>query len=75
MVGDYNGGVQFVNACNESQLFKSSEICIKMLSPGFDKPEEYQGDLREARAEYNVESKCFCIKYFVKTICKFQIII
>ena len=30
VVGDYNGGVQFINACNESQLFKTSNIDIKL---------------------------------------------
>ncbi|MAF25639.1 hypothetical protein CL634_08735 [bacterium] len=61
MVGDYNGGVQFINACNESKLFKDSNINIKMLTQDFDKPEEYQEDLREAKTEYNISDMKYCI--------------
>ena len=39
MVGDYNGGVQFINSCNESKLFKESNINIQKLVQDYDKPE------------------------------------
>lgn len=61
IVGDYNGGVQFINACNESSLFSSSKIKIKMLSSDFDKPENYQEDLDLAKTEYSVKEKVYCI--------------
>ena len=61
MVGDYNGGVQFINACNESQTFKDAKIEIKMLSGDFDKPEEYESDLMEAKKEYSQADRRYCI--------------
>ena len=61
MVGDYNGGVQFINACNESKLFKEEDVNIKMLTPDFDKPEDYEKNLREAKIEYNESERKYCI--------------
>jgi len=61
MVGDYNGGVQFINACNESQIFKQSQISIKMLSSDFERPENYLDDLRVARNEYDSNQYKYCI--------------
>jgi hypothetical protein len=61
VVGDYNGGVQFINACNESSLFHQSKIKISMLSSDFDKPEKYQEDLAVAKKEYDKNSKCYCV--------------
>jgi hypothetical protein len=61
MVGDYNGGVQFISACNESGFFKKSNINIKLLSSDFDKPDEYQDELREAKLEYDQEDRKYCI--------------
>jgi len=61
MVGDYNGGVQFINAVNESHLFKSKKIKIEMLEQGFDKAEDYSSDLISAKRQYNKEDHCYCI--------------
>jgi len=61
IVGDYNGGVQFVNACNESSLFKDSKIKIKTLTSDFEKPENYQDDLKNAKAEYDLNERRYCI--------------
>ena len=61
IVGDYNGGVQFINACNESSLFKNSNIKIKTLSQDFDKPDEYKKELIEAKKEYNLTERKYCI--------------
>lgn len=47
-VGDYNGAVQFIRACNESELFKSSKIeleVIEEIQDDFDKPETLVQDL------------------------------
>lgn len=59
--GDYNGGVQFMSAANESALFKKSNIEIKMIEAELDKPEEYLDKLKEARDQYNLEEKRICI--------------
>ena len=51
--GDYNGGVQFLQACNESETFKQKEIKLKQIEVPFDKPEEYQENLRQYKRQYN----------------------
>ena len=51
--GDYNGGVQFLQACNESEIFKQKEIKLKQIEVPFDKPEEYQENLRQYKQQYN----------------------
>ena len=51
--GDYNGGVQFLQACNESEMFKQKKIKLKQIEVPFDKPEEYQSNLRSFKNEYN----------------------
>jgi len=61
IVGDYNGGVQFLNACNESSLFAKAKINIKTINSDFDKPENYHDDLALAKEEYDLESKRICI--------------
>ena len=51
--GDYNGGVQFLQACNESEMFKQKKIKLKQIEVPFDKPEEYQVNLTAFKNEYN----------------------
>lgn len=53
IVGDYNGGVQFINAVNESELFKSNNIKIKTIDGEFDKMDTYKEELRAAKLQYN----------------------
>ena len=60
MVGDYNGGLQFINAINESRTFKKKKIEIKLLTPSFDKQEDYHQDLLLAKREYNKENNVIC---------------
>lgn len=60
IVGDYNGGVQFLNACNESDLFKSNNLKIDCFDADFDDVQNYNTALREARNQYNVSSKRIC---------------
>ena len=60
IVGDYNGGVQFINSCNESDLFKKNKLEIGMFEGDFNNPHDYSKDLREARRKYNVQSKVIC---------------
>lgn len=53
IVGDYNGGVQFINAVNESQLFKSANIKIQSIDGEFDKMDSYKEELRVAKNQYD----------------------
>jgi len=50
---DYNGGVQFMNSCNESELFKDAKINLKSMNTEFERPEEYAQNLYSAKSEYN----------------------
>lgn len=61
MVGDYNGAVQFISACNESQLFKDSKIEIKCIDVDFDDPVKYAEDLKEAKKQYNKDDRRIAI--------------
>ena len=60
IIGDYNGGVQFMNAANESNLFKKNKIEIKFINTNFDDVENYQESLIEGKKEYNLENKTIC---------------
>ena len=60
IVGDYNGGVQFINAANESNLFKKNKLNIQCLNTNFDDIENYQQKLIEGKREYNLENKTIC---------------
>ncbi|MDB4314537.1 hypothetical protein N9955_00760 [bacterium] len=59
--GDYNGGVQFIQACNESKLFKDSNINIGVIEIDIDKPEKYNEDLLEFKNAYNRKERKYCI--------------
>jgi hypothetical protein len=61
IVGDYNGGVQFINACNESGLFKQSGTEIGVATAELDKIETYQDSLRQLRLEMEGDKKKICI--------------
>lgn len=61
IVGDYNGGVQFINSCNESELFKKNSIKIDMIDVDLDDPQAYNEALRYARNQYNLEAQKICI--------------
>ena len=61
IAGDYNGGVQFINSCNESDIFKKEKLKIGVFDADFNNPHDYQKDLREARRQYNVNSGTICI--------------
>lgn len=57
VVGDYNGGVQFLNSCNESEIFKSNNYKLETMEVAFDDPAEYSNDLRQARNQYNQSTR------------------
>jgi len=59
--GDYNGGVQFINACNESQMFKTENVNIGVIEIDIEKPESYHADILDFKNQYNVKSKKYCI--------------
>ena len=61
IVGDYNGGVQFINSCNESDMFKKEKLQIGVFDSKLDNPQDYNRDLREARRGYNKSSNTICI--------------
>ena len=60
VIGDYAGGVQFLSACNESEIFKKDNLKIKTIEADFEKPEAYNADLQKARNEYNKTEKKIC---------------
>lgn len=53
MVGDYNGGVQFINAVNESHLFKTQNIKIKQMEADLDKMDTYAQNVKSIRQQYD----------------------
>lgn len=61
IVGDYNGGVQFLSAANESALFKKSKIKIDTIDSNFDDIENYHKALMDAKSQYNLDSKRICV--------------
>jgi hypothetical protein len=60
IVGDYNGGVQFLNAANESALFKKNNLKINCMNTNFDDVENYQKSLLAGKQEYDLKSKTIC---------------
>ena len=60
IVGDYNGGVQFINSCNESDVFTKEKIHIGCFDADFNNPQNYHDDLRQARRSYNVNQGVIC---------------
>ena len=61
IVGDYGGGVQFLQGANASQQFNESKINIKEITTNLDDLENYQEALREAKLQYNIKNKTICI--------------
>ena len=60
VIGDYAGGVQFLSACNESEIFKKDNLKLQTIEVDFEKPEAYHADLQKARNEYNKTEKKIC---------------
>lgn len=59
VVGDYNGGLQFVNACNESEIFKSLNLKLDIIDADVDNHQEYNAGLRNLKNQYNKETRKF----------------
>ena len=60
VIGDYAGGVQFLSACNESEIFKKDNLKLKTIEVDFEKSEAYNSDLQKARNAYNKTEKKIC---------------
>lgn len=61
IVGDYGGGVQFLQGANASEQFNKSKINIKEIVADLDNTEHYQDALRDAKSQYNLGEKKICI--------------
>lgn len=61
IVGDYGGGVQFMQAANASEQFNKSNIKIEEITANFDDLEKYQDVLLQAKNQYNLKDKRICI--------------
>jgi len=59
--GDYNGGVQFINSCNESALFKEAKIKIGVIEVDLEKPENWNSDILSFKNQYNLRERNYCI--------------
>ena len=57
VVGDYNGGVQFLNSCNESDIFKKKNLKLGVIEADLDKVPDYEKNLRKVKNQYNLTTK------------------
>ncbi len=57
VVGDYNGGVQFINSCNESEFFKKRNLKLGVIEAELDKARDYDKNLRKLKRQYNRSEK------------------
>jgi len=57
IVGDYNGGVQFLNSCNESSIFKKNNIKLGVIDADLDNHQDYEKNLSKLKRQYNKESR------------------
>ncbi|MGA0317669.1 MAG: terminase large subunit domain-containing protein [Flavobacteriaceae bacterium] len=56
VVGDYNGGVQFLNSCNESEIFKKNNLKLNVIDADLDDHQEYEKGLRDLKRQYNKDT-------------------
>ena len=59
VVGDYNGGVQFLNSCNESSIFKKEGLKLNVIDADLDDHQEYEKGLRDLKRQYNKENQTY----------------
>ena len=59
IVGDYNGGVQFLNSCNESTIFKKNNLKLNLVDSDLDDHQEYEKGLRSLKRQYNKETNTY----------------
>ena len=60
IVGDYNGGVQFLNSVNESELFKKDKIKIETFDADFENLQEYHAAVKDCKSQYNFTQRRIC---------------
>lgn len=59
--GDYNGGVQFINSCNESAIFKEARMHIGVIDDvDLERSENWHEDILEFQKRYNVKERNYC---------------
>jgi len=61
IVGDYGGGVQFLQGANASETFAQDKIDIKEITSNFDDLENYQKVLVEAKQQYDLNAQRICV--------------
>jgi hypothetical protein len=59
IVGDYNGGVQFLNSCNESTIFKKNNLKLNVVDSDLDNHQEYEKGLRDLKRQYNKDTSTY----------------
>lgn len=62
IVFDFAGGVQFLSAANESELFKGDKIEIKTIDVDVEDSTKYNEDIQNIRNLYNSAEKRICIQ-------------
>src|SRR5690606_8193350 len=62
IVFDFSGGVQFLSAANESELFKKEGLEIKTIDVDVENPVNYNEDIRKIRNLHNLQEKRICIQ-------------
>ena len=61
IVGDYNGGVQFLNSCNESSIFKDKNLKLNLIDSDLDDHQNYDKGLRDLKRQYNKDNKTYVL--------------
>lgn len=60
-----NGGTQFIDSCNQSELFIKADINLKFLDFDTDKDsEDHVKMLKEGRNQYNKTTGSICVRQF-----------
>jgi hypothetical protein len=59
VVGDYNGGVQFLSACKESGIFKKLNLKIDTVEADLDDSKDYAKGLRQLKKSIDKSSRKF----------------
>lgn len=60
IVGDYNGGVQFLNSVNESEQFKKEKIKIETFDADFENLQDYNDAIKDCKNQYNISTRRIC---------------
>lgn len=62
IVFDFAGGVQFLSAANESEIFKSDKLEIKTIDVDVEDATKYHEDIQNIRNLYNLNDGRICIQ-------------